>query len=240
MSRVPSGIPGFDELIQGGFAENTVNLISGPPGSAKTLFALSFIYYGAKNYNERGLYLTLEEGREKTERAMKSYGMDYESLEIANKFQLFDFSAIRKECSAEEELREGLVSFERLQEFLEKYIQFSKPKRFVLDSLTAVGFYYKDENILRREMFKFGRFLSEKKLTSLLITESPRGTGTTRYGVEEYIADSHIALGYENVQGEFRRTVTIYKMRFTQHDPYKRPFLIMDTGIEVSPDEMLK
>ncbi len=240
MSRIPSGISGFDELIQGGFAENTVNLVSGPPGSAKTLFSLSYIYFGAKNYGDRGLYLTLEEGRERTERAMRNYGMNFEALEEAEMFQLFDFSAIRKECSAEEELREGLVSFARLQEFLEKYIKFSKPKRFVLDSLTAVGFYYKNDEELRREMFKFGRFLSDKNITSLLITEASRGAGTTRYGVEEYIADSHIALGYENVQGEFRRTVTIYKMRFTQHDPYKRPFLILDSGIEVSPDEMLK
>ena len=77
MTRVPTGIEGLDELLRGGFPENTVNLVSGPAGSAKSLLGLQFVYNGAQAFNETGVYITLEESRENIERALKNYNMDY-------------------------------------------------------------------------------------------------------------------------------------------------------------------
>jgi KaiC/GvpD/RAD55 family RecA-like ATPase len=48
-----------------------------------------------------------------------------------------------------------------------------------------------------------------------------------------------VFLNYENVKGEYRRTLTIYKMRFTRHDPYKHPFIISKNGIEIEPEEVI-
>ena len=35
IGRIPTAIPGLDELIEGGYPEGTVNLISGPAGRAR-------------------------------------------------------------------------------------------------------------------------------------------------------------------------------------------------------------
>jgi circadian clock protein KaiC len=98
--------------------------------------------------------------------------------------------------------------------------------------------YYRNQDEFRRELFGFCRFLKEQEVTSLLITEAIETLGS-RFDVEQFVADSIISLGYENVEGEYRRTITIYKMRFTRHEPYKHPFLIAKSGIEIDPEEII-
>jgi len=93
-------------------------------------------------------------------------------------------------------------------------------------------------NNMRRELFRFARFLKDKAVTSVLVSELNTNDGR-QFNVEQFVSDSVIMLGYENVNNEFRRTVTVYKMRFTKHDPYKHPFRISEEGIEVWPKEQI-
>lgn len=237
-NRKATHVPGLDELIGGGLPDGTINLVTGPPGSAKSLFGMQYIHNGAVMENEPGIYLTLEESRESILRAAGSFGLDLASLEKEGRIYLTDLGKMRVECTTAEELEWGLASFETIQDFLKNHISFSGAKRLVLDSITAAGVYYKSNELFRRELFKFARFLKSSGITSIVISEVT-STGDTRYGIEEFIADSLIKLDYESTEGEYRRTLTVKKMRFTKHDPLKHPFLIMDNGIEVSPDEVI-
>ena len=233
--RVPTGISGLDELISGGFPEDSVNLVSGPAGSAKSLIAMQFIYNGVVNQGETGIYLTLEEPRENILRAMNAYGMDIEKYEKEGKLLLLDMGEVRKRADTDEDV--DIVGFEGLKQLLNNMIKFSGAKRLSIDSVTAIGLHYEDSpGRLRRELFKFASFLREKELTSLMITESVEGVGLTRYGIEQFISDSFIVLGLEDVKGELRRTLTVRKMRFTKHDTTKHPLLISSNGINVSAE----
>ncbi|MFW3146885.1 MAG: ATPase domain-containing protein [Thermoplasmatota archaeon] len=236
--RSPTHIPGLDELMNGGFPKGTINLIAGPPGSAKSLMGMHYIHNGAMFEDEPGIYLSLEESRDSILRAAASYGMNLESHEKEGKLYLIDLGKMRIECTSAEELEWGLASFETLQDLLKNHLSFSGSKRLVLDSVTAVGLYYKTPDLLRRELFKFSRFLKDSGITAIIISEIPE-EGDSSYGMEEFISDSLIKLDYESTTGEYRRTLTIKKMRFTKHDPLKHPFLIMENGIEVSPDEVI-
>lgn len=234
-TRVPMGIHGLDELIGGGLPENTVNLVSGPAGSAKSLLAMQYLYNGAKDYGEAGIYLTLEESRENIVRAMSNYGFEIEKYEKEGKLVLLDMTEIRRRCDASEE--EGVVGFEALTTLLDNLLSFTKSKRLAIDSLTAIGLYYEDSTgRLRRELFKFAAAIKLKNITTVLITESVEGGALTRYGIEQFIADSFIVMGLEDVKGELRRTMTVRKMRFTKHDTTKHPMLITQTGISVSAE----
>ena len=238
MKRVSTGITGMDELIQGGFPDRTVNLITSPSGGGKTLFALQYIYNGARDYDEPGIFITLEESRESIDRVTKNFGMDIARYEQDGKLFIIDLGEMRKEVKIDEEVSSGMISFEAMEEALSSIIKLSKAKRFALDSLTAVGLSYALSSEMRQAMFRFVNFLRIKDVTSLLITESVEGTpGLTRYGVEQYIADSLIVVGLDSIRGELRRTICIRKMRFTKHDTSIHPFLIMDNGIEISPKE---
>ncbi|MFQ6107598.1 MAG: ATPase domain-containing protein [Thermoplasmata archaeon] len=230
-SRVTTGIAGLDTLSQGGFPENSVNLVSGPAGSGKTLLASQFFFNGAENNGDTGLYLVLEENRENVVRAMMNFQMDPRGPENQGRLFLIDLGEIRSDHSR------GVVGFGEIMDFLESFIARTKPKRLVLDSLPVVGLYYRSLDEFREELFTFSRFLRKKDLTSLLISESLEGGGLTRFGVEQFVADSFIVLGLEEVRGELRRTITVRKMRFTKHDTAKHPFLITPRGIEVMSEE---
>ncbi|MFQ5883593.1 MAG: ATPase domain-containing protein [Thermoplasmata archaeon] len=230
-TRVRTGVAGLDVLAQGGFPRNSVNLVSGPAGSGKTLLATQFFFSGAENNGGNGLYLVLEENRENIIRAMKNFQMDLGEPEERGRLFLIDLGEIKSDQSR------GVVGFTEIIDFLESFIAGGRPKRLVLDSLPIVGLYYRDVEEFREELFTFSRFLRQQNLTSLLISESLENGGLTRFGVEQFVADSFIVLGLEEVRGELRRTITVRKMRFTKHDTAKHPFLITPRGIEVISDE---
>ncbi|MGA1866714.1 MAG: ATPase domain-containing protein [Thermoplasmatota archaeon] len=236
--RKATNIPGMDELISGGFPEGTINLITGPPGSGKSLFAMEFIHNGARFDNEPGILISLEESRDSIIRAASGYDIDLTSLEKEGKTYLIDLGRMRVECSASEELEWGLASFETLKDLIQNYISFSGAKRLVLDSVTAIEIYYSTSELFRRELFKFSRFLRHSGITTIIVSENNIGY-SIGYGVEGFVADSLIEMDYEITAGEYHRTLTVKKMRFTKHDPLKHPFLIMENGIEVSSDEVL-
>ena len=239
--KVPTGIEGFDKLCEGGLVRNSINIISGPAGSAKTLFCSTFIYTGAK-MGEKGLYLTLEESADSVINSMKGYDMDPERYMASGDLFLIDLGGMAREgISGKEDLERKLVGFQTIITFIEIILATTDIKRLVIDSLVAAGLYYGEENELRREMFRFARYLKSKKVTAVLITETPRyhQSRRTRYNIEQFIGDSFIHMDLEKKGGEFRRSVTILKMRLCKHDAGTHPFLITPKGMEVQYDVVL-
>lgn len=230
--RLPTGIEGFDRLVQGGFPSGTVNLVSGPAGSGKSLFALHFCVNGAARYGEPAMYVVLEETKANLERVMRTFGMETEDLERSGRFLLIDLGELRDTGAGG-----SVVGFEELQEFLASSLKATSTRRLVIDSLSAIGLHYATVEKFRERLFVFSRFLRDQDVTTLLIAESPEGQSLTRFGVEQFLADSFVVLGLEEVRGDLRRTVTVRKMRFTNHDTAKHPFHITAGGMNILADE---
>jgi circadian clock protein KaiC len=64
LAKVPTGIPGLDQVTDGGFPKGRTALIVGGPGSGKTLFGLEFLVQGALQFNEPGACIAFEETAE--------------------------------------------------------------------------------------------------------------------------------------------------------------------------------
>jgi len=75
--RVSSGVPGFDELVEGGLLDNRLYVVSGPPGSGKTTFCSQFITQGAKE-GEECLYVTMHETKEELIKDMAGYDFGFD------------------------------------------------------------------------------------------------------------------------------------------------------------------
>jgi len=235
--RVVTGISGFDELIGGGFPRGSINILNGPAGSAKSLFGLQFIYNGAR-MGDVGVYISVEESRENLIQAARNYGMDIEGLEKEGRMFLIDLGGMMREnVTAEDDIKHELVGFKTLQAFIGKFLSQIKIDRLVIDSLTAVSIYYRSEEDFRQETFRFTRFLKHRGITTVLISEATSRDGVyTKYGIESFIGDSFIVLGLDKKEGEYRRTITVLKMRFVKHDTGTHPFLITSSGIEVASE----
>src|SRR6056297_1050046 len=103
MERVKTGVEGFDQLIQGGFPKGSSILSSGGSGCGKTIFATSFIYYGAKNYNESGIFVTIENNVKNLVWNMENFGWDIKPLEEKNLMKIYKVN-INTEEDVEEQV----------------------------------------------------------------------------------------------------------------------------------------
>ena len=61
VERTQTGIEGLDKIMQGGFPKGSAILLSGGSGTLKTICATQFIYNGAKQFKEPGVFVTVEE-----------------------------------------------------------------------------------------------------------------------------------------------------------------------------------
>ena len=92
IDRVKTGIPGLDELIEGGLPRGDTILIAGKAGTGKSILATQFIYKGAIDYDEPGVFVTLEEPPHLIKRNMLRFGMDLDALINEGKMSLVDLS----------------------------------------------------------------------------------------------------------------------------------------------------
>ena len=93
--RVPTGINGLDTLIEGGFPRGDVILVAGGSGSGKTIFSTQFIYNGASQYGEKGVYATFEEDSRTLKRNMLRFGFDLGELEQKSAIRVVDLETLK-------------------------------------------------------------------------------------------------------------------------------------------------
>ncbi|MFX0203613.1 MAG: ATPase domain-containing protein, partial [Candidatus Hodarchaeota archaeon] len=95
MKRVFTGIKGLDNILGGGLPSGRCTLICGGPGSGKTILSFQFLYNGATEYNETGLYVALGESTIHLKEDLGGFGWDIERLEKDEKLVIVDASPLR-------------------------------------------------------------------------------------------------------------------------------------------------
>jgi circadian clock protein KaiC len=81
MDRIKSGVPGFDGLVDGGFPKGFVVLLSGAPGTGKTIFGLHFLLDGIKS-GEKCVYITYSQSPKDIRDQGAILGWDLSTLEF--------------------------------------------------------------------------------------------------------------------------------------------------------------
>ncbi len=90
--RIKTGIEGFDGIINGGFFRPSFILLSGPPGTGKSSFAIQFLLNGIKKNGEKGMYVSFQENKEIFKRNIfESLGVDIGSLIDTKTFLYQDY-----------------------------------------------------------------------------------------------------------------------------------------------------
>src|SRR5712692_3760785 len=83
VDRTPTGIPGLDEILSGGFPRGRVILLVGGPGTGKTILTSQFLMNGIKIYGENGAFVSLDETKAHYYREMALFGWKFEELRRA-------------------------------------------------------------------------------------------------------------------------------------------------------------
>ncbi|WP_088885437.1 ATPase domain-containing protein [Thermococcus gorgonarius] len=236
--RVKSGIPGLDDLIQGGFPEGTTILVTGPTGTGKTTFGIQFVYKGAELYNEPGVIVTLEERASDLRREMRSFGWDLRKYEEEGKIAIVDgVSSVVGLPSEEKFVLEDSLNVEGFLRYIYRVVKAINAKRVVIDSVPSIAIRLREEKNIREILLRLNTILLEMGVTTILTTEAedPKRDKLSRYGVEEFVARGVILLDLVEKDVELKRYILIRKMRETKHSMKKYPFEITEEGVVVYP-----
>ena len=229
LPKAATGITGLDEITRGGFPRGRTTLVCGGPGCGKTLLAMEFLFRGAREYDEPGVFFAFEETAEELDENVRALGFDLKKLTEEKKL-LVDF--VRVERSEIEET--GDYDLEGLFIRLGHAIDSIQAKRVVLDTLETLFSGLSNQGVLRAEIRRLFRWLKDRKITAVITAE--RGDNSlTRYGLEEYVSDCVIVLDHRVNENLSTRKLRVLKYRGTTHGTNEYPFLIDEQGISVLP-----
>ena len=221
--RVPSGIPGLDELMGGGVKRGDATLVTGPSGVGKTIFGLRWLSRGAEQ-GERCAYVTFQDTPEQLLGVAGAFGWHFKSAEAAGNVSLcyvpigdLDLDAVA--TSVRSTLSEHAIS------------------RIVFDSLSELAF-------AAREVERFPAYmrsllgLVRASGCSLLITSETDAQGAPASGLDRllFLFDNVIDLRYIEEGSEIGRAVHVAKMRGSQHKTTLNSITIGDHGIVVGSE----
>ncbi len=239
LDYVATGIPGVNRILgEQGIPRGHSILICGGPGSGKTTFAIQFLYKGAMEYDEPGLYITLDEDPEDIKKNMLKFGWDLEKLESEKKLVFINVSPVRVAATEKGGLIQlGMKEFKlvKLLEAIRTGVEDIQAKRVVIDAVTIFMLQYPDEIERIYAMRDLIADFRKTGCTNLLISEL-KGTGLEReHQFEEYLVQGVILLRTVMKGDKLSRMFQVEKMRGLAVDNQPRPYNITSNGIEVYP-----
>ncbi|NUN11043.1 AAA family ATPase [Candidatus Micrarchaeota archaeon] len=249
VNKIPFGIPGLDEALNGGIPENNLVLISGGAGTGKSTLCLQYLVNGAKK-GEKGLYISTEQNLADLSKQGEQYGWNLQELVDKNLLRVVYIDIIRED-----------FVFKKIKDSIQDF----KPNRLVIDSLNTLSDFTAStdfarqlymqrgtmsptisdkvlpenltENLLKRKiMMAFLSEIKNTKTTALLTSELPeKGDYLSADGVSEFLSDGVIILNYLGVGLTQFRSIQIRKMRYSNHE---KDYIGYDlkAGIEIQKD----
>ena len=239
IERVVTGIPGLDDILHGGIPKRNVVLLSGGPGTGKSIFGQQYLYNGLR-LGEPGVLVVLEEHPVQVRVSMSQFGWNVRPYEEKGMFAIVDaFTAgIGEAAKRERYVVRAPDDFQSLVDILREAIRDVGAVRAVIDSVTTL--YITKPAMARGMVLQLKKILSGMGCTSILVSQvsvTERGFGGP--GVE-HAADGIIRLDLDEVDGELRRSIIVWKMRGTSHSMRRHPFEITDKGMIVKAEEVIK
>ncbi len=248
MDRVSFGIEGLDRIIQGGIPASNSLLICGSPGTGKTILSLHYLWHGATQMNEKGIYVSIEETPEDLKAQAMQFGWDFSDLEHRG---LIRFIKIPIDT----------VNTEIFKIIGDAFYEMGDVKRMVVDSLSILSINasmytlpiktivdgeekYSPNGLVPSPMtmsdetkqfiYIFASKVSELGATTIFVGDSPEsGNFITRDTVSEFVCDGVIKLDLKEFGKTIVRTLAVRKMRSTRAEMGYHTLEFHDHGIEV-------
>jgi len=245
--RLRTGVPGLDKMLHGGLVPGRPYIVSGPPGSGKTVLAMQFLLEGIEG-GERVLFVALEEPPNEIKINMRSFRWNMDEIDILDgnsdirRFEPTPVLEISTETEPEKmrELDDRIrktpdfeskeVSVHSLVQLLKGLFLKTRYARVVIDSMTALRYFCMRDFEEAATVQSFMRFLSESRITSLLTVEMP---DEGEVPPELFLARGEVRLHRIRHETGIKRYISIEKYKGSSHEELVYPYEIGDHGVVV-------
>jgi circadian clock protein KaiC len=226
---VPTGVPGLDYVMAGGFERASLHLIEGAPGAGKTTLALQFLLDG-RGRGQRGLYVSLSETRQELIHSSATHGWSLDGIDI--------FELVPPELTMDPERDQTVLYASDLElgetvDMVMREVDRLKPHRFVFDSIAEIRLLTQSALRHRRQVLALKHFLAKRGCTALFLDDMSRevdetGLHSLAHGV---VRLQHQALMF----GDDRRRLRVFKLRGRAFKGGYHDFVIRRGGLVVYP-----
>jgi circadian clock protein KaiC len=220
-TRISTGSAQADEILGGGFPDNSINIVMGQPGTGKTIFAEHLVFHNADDTRPILYLMTLSEPLAKVVRYLQGFRFfDEEKLG----------SAVIYEDLGAELAEKGI---EALVPRLKETIKTMSPKMIVIDSFKAVHDLTSSTTEMRRLVYEISGLFTAYDTTAFLLGEYCE-EDIARYP-EFAVADAIVELSRRKLGTRDERYFRVFKLRGSSYLEGAHAFRITEEGFEVHP-----
>ncbi len=226
MTKVLTGIAGFDEITGGGLPRGRSTLVMGGPGCGKTVFALQSLVEGARRAKEAGIFVAFEEGTAQIVANAATFGWDLPGL---TRKKLFFLDA----RLSPEVVKAGEFDLIGMLSILAAKAKEIDAKTIVFDGIDVLLALLDDPAAERREIYRIRDWLARTGLTGI-ITQKFGGFEGDRYTFLQFMVDCVIVLQHPVVDGSAFRNLRVKKYRGSGFAGDEFPITLTKDGLQLT------
>jgi circadian clock protein KaiC len=228
-TRVSTGTPGLDAVVNGGYFLGSTTVVSGISGVGKSVMGLQYIAEGARR-GEPSLMLTLDEQVQQVIRNANSIGIDLQAY--------IDSGLVRLQYDAPQEM-EIDHHFHNIEQLVEGF----KPKRVLIDSLSTYGANMGTGGRVFRDFFHaLVALMKEHQTAAVYNHENPEMLGMSSMMGDfsmSSLVDNILLMNWIEMGDAFRLGLTVAKMRANPNTRSTHECEILDgQGLRVLPRQI--
>jgi circadian clock protein KaiC len=229
LTKVPTGIVGLDDVLRGGVPAGRMTLLSGGPGSGKSLIALQCALHGATE-GKPGILVLFEERATAVRQNVLSLGWDMRTFERNKSLFLLD-ARVNPEA-----VISGDFSIKGLLAILDQQVKALRARFIVFDAVDTLLRLYDNPTRERNELNALHEWLLDRGLTAIMTVKADaQEVSPSRYSFLDFMADCVIVVDQRVTVQVATRRLRVVKYRGSGYGRNEYPFIIGENGIEVVP-----
>ena len=224
--RATTGVPGLDEIVNGGYFHGSTTVVAGISGVGKSVMALQFIAEGARR-GERSLMLSLDEQIPQVMRNASTIGIDLQPF--------IDKGLVKLHYDPPQE-----IDVDHHFHTIEEIVGDLHPVRVVIDSLSTYGSNLGTGGRVFRDFFHaLIALMKENQIAAVYNHENPEMLGMSSMMGDfamSSLVDNIVLLNWVELGDEFRLGLTVAKMRANPTDHVTHECEVVDgQGMRILP-----
>ncbi len=227
VTKMLTGIQGFDEITDGGLPRGRTTLVMGGPGCGKTVFALQTLVNGAQRANEASIFVAFEESTLHIIANAATFGWDLPALE---KRKLFFLDA----RLSPEVVQAGEFDLIGMLKVLQAKVEEIEATRIVFDGIDVLLALLDNPVSERREIYRIRDWLLETGLTGIITQKVGGMDADQRYGFLQFMVDCALVLRHQVVDGSAFRSLRVMKYRGSGFSGDEFPITLTAQGLQLT------
>jgi circadian clock protein KaiC len=227
VTKVPTGIVGFDQITDGGLPRGRTTLVMGGPGCGKTVFALQSLVTGANKRKEAGIFVAFEESTRQIVANAATFGWDLPSL-VKKKLFFLDAQL------SPEVVKAGEFDLVGMLNVLQTKATELDAKWIVFDGIDVLLSLLDDAVAERREIYRIRDWLFQNGLTGIITQKVGGVEQDQRYNFLQFMVDCVVILRHQVVDGTAFRNLRVMKYRGSGFASDEFPISLTTDGMQLT------